>query len=107
MRAGSLSHHRVVIERRVGDIDSEGNPTTDWTPLATVWAGVEPLSARQTLVALGQETRVSHQVTLRYRAGVDQNARVRFQDRILEIASVIDTGERHEELVLLCNELEA
>lgn len=107
MRAGTLGRQRVTIERRVGDVDSEGNPSTTWSPLATVWAAVEPLNARQALVAMAEQTRVSHQVSIRYRSGVDQDARIRLGTRLLSIESVIDTSERHQELVLLCQELEA
>jgi len=110
MRAGRLQW-RVQLQRHAPTTDAEGSPADDWATFATVWADVQPLTARELLEAAQAEGQISHQVTIRYRRDVTHNTRLLFNagdgagSRVLDVvAAPIDVGMNHRELQLLCQE---
>lgn len=50
IKAGRL-RHRITIQERVLTQDSDLNAVYDWRDVASVWAAIEPLSAREFLAA--------------------------------------------------------
>ena len=107
MRAGNL-RHRVTLQSPTGSRDSVGERTTTWTDVSTVWASVNPLTARE-LIAAGQvQSELSHRVCIRHSssvAAIDASWRVLFGSRILVVAAPprnIEEGDR--EIELLCSE---
>lgn len=105
MRAGKL-RRRVQLQKRVASTDAEGSPQENWSAFATVWAAVEPLNAREYLLAAQAGVQVTHQVTVRYRSDVTHNHRVVEGTRVLDVRTVIHRQERLRELDLLCVELQ-
>lgn len=103
MRSGEL-RHRVTVQKVTTLVDRFGDPKPTYSPLATVWASVEPLTAREVLQAGEAAADVTHRVRLRYMPGVSSMGRVVFGDRTFEVTSVINPEERNRELVLLCQE---
>jgi len=84
IEAGRL-RHRILIERWAQQRDSTGdalqNPETGevlyaWEPVATVYAAIEPLSAREFIAAQALQSRVTARIILRYRAGLDASMRL-------------------------------
>lgn len=72
--------HRVRIEARVNLLDSNGDTQQDpntgevaweWSEVATVWAAVEPLSAREFIAAQAVQSQIVARITVRYRDGLD------------------------------------
>ena len=106
MRAGTL-RHRVTLQSPAGSRDSVGERTTTWTDVATVWASVSPLTARE-LIAAGQPMgEVSHRVRMRHAAviaALDSSWRVKFGERCLVVQGVRNIDERGREFELLCSE---
>lgn len=107
MRAGTLKH-RVVLQSPGGSRDAVGERTTTWTDVATVWASINPLTARE-LIAAGQlHGELSHRVRIRHAvaiSAIDASWRVLFGSRILVVAAPprnIEEGDR--EIELLCSE---
>jgi SPP1 family predicted phage head-tail adaptor len=75
LRAGKL-RDRIRLERSVVGVDGAGRRTgTTWIPVATVWANVEPLSARDAIVAAETAAKVIAKIWIRYRPGVDATMR--------------------------------
>lgn len=81
--AGKL-RHRVRIEQLVDLTDSNGdvvqNTTTgeisrEWQTVATVWAAIEPLSAREYLQSGAKQSEMSARIKIRYRAGLTADMR--------------------------------
>lgn len=77
--AGRL-RHRVLIERYVLAVDSNGDVVQDpdtgettgsWQELATVWAAIEPLSAREFIAAQSTQSKIEARVVLRHRSDLD------------------------------------
>lgn len=75
-----------------------------WADVATVWASLEPLSARELFQNLEVSSELTTRVRIRYLAGVSAKQRVVFGSRVFEIQSVINPGELNAELELLCAE---
>lgn len=108
MRAGLLDQ-RVTIEQPGESRDPDyGTMTKTWSPVATVWAAVEPLSGREyfTNQEPGAETMV--RVRIRYSsavAAVSPKMRVLHGARVLQIQAVIEPRSAGEELQLMCVDL--
>lgn len=84
IEAGRL-RHRVRIERLAYQLDSHGDayqdPETgetrqDWVELATVWAAIEPLSAREFIQAQATQSQITARIVIRYRDGLDASMRL-------------------------------
>lgn len=102
--AGKL-RHRVVIEQRVEDQDSDtGDIEIVWAELATVWAAVEPMSARELLAADSVQSKLSTRIVIRNRA-VDYTMRIIFRGQIYNIEGVSPDKESGlEYLTLMCSQ---
>lgn len=82
--AGSL-RHRVRIERYDYLLDSNGETIQDpetgevsraWTEVATVWAAIEPLSAREFIQSQATQSQVTARIVIRYRDGLYASMRL-------------------------------
>lgn len=104
MNAGKL-RHRVTVQRLVKQDDGYGGIIETWQDVATLWAVVEPLRGWERFAAQQVQSALSHKVTLRYRPGITPQMRLLYGTRVLTVESVVDVGERHERLELLCSEV--
>lgn len=76
LSAGKL-RHRLVIQRPVDTQDTtDGSVVTVWTDVATVWAAIEPLSAREYIAAMKEDSKVSARVIMRYRSDIGHEMRL-------------------------------
>lgn len=64
--AGRL-RHRVTIQQQVHGMDANGARTVTWQDVASVWAAVEPLSAKEFIQSASVQSNVVARVTIRYR----------------------------------------
>ncbi len=74
--------------------------------MAALWADLRPSGGSETVEADRLAGRVTHEVSLRYRAGVQPAMRFRGGARLFHILSVIDVDERRRWLRCLCEERE-
>lgn len=89
MRAGKL-RHRVTIQQPGQTQDpATGEPTTDWQDVATVWASVEPLSAREFIAAQAGQSEISARIKIRYREGIDATMRILHRGKAYNIEGVL------------------
>ncbi|WP_029075565.1 phage head closure protein [Kaistia adipata] len=103
---GQLSS-RVVLERPVRAADGAGGATVDWVEVATLWARIEPVAAGERFAADRLATRVSHRITLRFRADVAGGMRIRHRGRVLAVVAWRDPDEQRRFLVLDAEEVRA
>lgn len=76
LSAGKL-RHRVTIQRPVNVQDADdGAMVTTWQDVATVWAAIEPLSAREFIAAMAEDSKVSTRITMRYRSDISHEMRL-------------------------------
>lgn len=86
--AGDL-RHRVLIQQQVTSRDSDGVSQTVWADVATVWASVEPLSAREFIQSGQTQAAVTARITIRYRAGLLPSMRLLHRGQIFNIAGLL------------------
>jgi SPP1 family predicted phage head-tail adaptor len=104
MRAGRL-RHRIKIQQIDNAVDDFGSPTQSYVTFKdNVSASVEPINGREYFSAAQVEANVSTNIHMRYLAGVTPDMRIIFQNRVYEIISVINVGERNRWLECKCNE---
>lgn len=86
--AGDL-RHRVLIQEQITSRDSDGVEQTVWEDVATVWASVEPLSAREFIQSGQTQAAVTARITIRYRAGLVASMRLVHRGQVFNIAGLL------------------
>lgn len=79
-------NRRVQIQSPSGTADAYGERTTTWTTVATVWAAIMPLGARELLAAGAIHGELTHRVQVRYTAALaaaDSSWRILYGSRVL------------------------
>ena len=100
---GSM-RERLTLEHAVRTADGGGGAGVAWQPVATLWAAVRTLSGDERLRHDQVSGRLTHEVWLRERPGVQPAMRLREGTRIYAIVAVIQAPRRRF-LQCLCEEL--
>jgi SPP1 family predicted phage head-tail adaptor len=69
MPPGDLNR-RLALQEPVESADGAGGVTRSYATVMTLWARVEPVSARNTVVADDPGATITHRITIRRRAAV-------------------------------------
>ena len=75
-----------------------------WQPLGPLWARIQPLSGRETVIADQIVSQVSHEIWIRHRAGTSASMRFRQDARLFDILAVLPAGSRGQWMRCLCRE---
>ena len=97
-------NRRVMLQYRTEIDDGYGGKTFEWFDHAAVWAKVEPLSGSEYFKAHQTQVEVTHRVTMRYRADVDEKMRIVYGEKILEIESILDVDSAHQRMEIMARE---
>lgn len=100
--AGRL-RERVTVQQASETRNALGETLQTWSTYSTIWASVEGVSSRESLLAGQQEIAISHRVRMRWLDGLTQNMRLRWRNRTLDIISILERDNRREH-ELLCQE---
>lgn len=101
MRIGKL-RHRVTIERPGSTQDpNTGEMIPGWAPVATVWASVEPLSAREFIAAQAGQSEISARIKIRHRDGINATMRVVHRGQVYNIEGVLPDPESGRHYITL------
>jgi SPP1 family predicted phage head-tail adaptor len=93
----------VTIEAPTSTPNELGEAVQTWASIATVWAGVRPLSSRELIAHAQVEHQVTHEVTLRYTPALTPACRFVHRGRVLQIVGIKNADERNVELrVTVC-----
>jgi len=98
--------HRLTLEELQREGDEGGGFTESWVTVAELWADLRPSGGGEAVEADRLAGRVTHDVALRYRPGVQPSMRFRQGARLFHILSVVDVEERKRWLTCLCEERE-
>lgn len=111
--AGQL-RHRVTVERLTYEADSAGdpiqNPETgelrrEWTNVATVWASIAPLSAREFIQSGMSVNDVSARITLRWQSDFLPTDRIVHNGVVYQIKGILpDMDSGREYVTLPCSQ---
>ncbi|MDG6880951.1 Bacteriophage head-tail adaptor [Phocoenobacter uteri] len=97
--------HRVTLKKQVNTQNDYGAATQEWIDIATVWAGVEPISGKEYFSSQHLNSEVSIKIVIRYLEGVLPTSQVVFKNRKFEVVSVLNYREHNRMLQLMCKEL--
>jgi SPP1 family predicted phage head-tail adaptor len=104
MKAGRLNQ-LITIETPTTTLTASGDKQTTWATFATVYGSVQGAKVQEQWDAESVFPLITHQVILRYLAGVTSDMRLRVGSRVLHIEGPpINPAERNIELHLLCIE---
>ncbi len=103
MRPGAL-RHKLTLEAPARAEDGGGGAEVTWSPVDEVWAEIRPRTGAETVTAEKRAGRLSHTVTLRWRADLAPTQRLRLGPRVLEIEAVTDPDGRRRWLQCRCTE---
>jgi len=107
--------HRITIQENVTSEDELGGRSSNWQPFMTVWGEINELEGKR---FFGSQTSGSYDIFLftntkikiRYRAGISPSMRVSYnsyggQSKTLVIEGILDDGQNHRFLTLICRNL--
>ena len=110
IRAGAL-RHRVTIRSRSGSRGAYGSATTTWSDYHSCRASIRALRSREVQSDSQRQGEVTHEVTIRYKAGVIPAMRMTFSDggttRHFDIRGVRIPDQAHRIMFLDCAELDS
>ncbi|WP_291986380.1 phage head closure protein [Candidatus Accumulibacter sp. ACC007] len=104
LEAGRLKH-RIVIEAPTRTQNpATGEVTTTWSPVATVFASIEPLSVKDFIAANTQKSKLSTRIVIRYRSGLNTSMRLVGPDGTIYTPAgfLADAGTGREYLTVPC-----
>lgn len=104
MDAGLL-RCKIAIQSRSVERNDFGEPEDKWNDIVITRASINPLSGRDFMSAMKEQAAVTHKVIIRYNPLVKASMRIQYGERIFDILHIIDTWEKHSEMVLMCKEL--
>lgn len=101
---GALSA-RLVLERPVETPDGQGGVAQSFSALATLWARIEPVSARAEEAAGAMPVTVTHRIWLRRRNDLSGGMRLRKGARLFSIHTFRDPDETGRYTLCDCEEI--
>lgn len=105
MQAGKLRHRLELQAKQSVQNPTTGSMVDEWVPVTTVWAAIEPLSAREFIAAGATQASVTTRITIRYREGITAQMRAISRGKIYNIEGVLpDDKSGREYLTLPCSE---
>ena len=107
MNPGDL-RHRITFLQKATQQNEYGEEIDNWVNVKTVWASVNPMSAKEFFAAEKTNSEVTHKIYMRYIPDlkITPDMRIKFKDRTFELVGPpINFKEKNMELQLLCKEL--
>lgn len=101
----SKMRHRITFLRPTGTkLNSMGENVPEYTEYMSVWAHVAPKTGREYDEAQKLRAETTYNVLTRYFPNITTDMRILFRGRILSIESVLNVGERNEQLQIVAVE---
>ena len=94
MISSGLMRERVAIQEATERQNQFGEATVTWSDVATVWASVQGMSAREYLAAQQVGSIITHKIRIRFFPGLTHSHRLVWRGRIMEIVSVLERETR-------------
>lgn len=99
MKAGTL-RDRITIQRKTGQVDTDGQPIDAWEDVAKVWANVRHQSGSEAIKADAEVSAVRASIRIRWRTGINAGMRVLHAGQVYDIKAVLPGATReHVDLV--------
>lgn len=99
-----LLNRRLVLEAPVEISDGAGGVTRSYDSVATLWAAVTPVAAREQIDAAQRGGAVTHRIGIRFSADITTRHRFRDGARVFRIVSLRDRDGRKRFLNITAEE---
>lgn len=106
MRTG-LMRRKVTIRAMTRTSDGMGGYTETPTDITGINAQIYPLEGREQVEAMQTGMQRPHRIVMRYREGMTGAKTLVYGTRTFDIKSLVDPEERHRELHILAEEINA
>ena len=83
-----------------------GGFATSWKDEATVWGALWPVSATEQVKAMQTAMSLTHRIRIRYLSGVSPSWRIKYGNRYLSIAGIVNPNEANKLMDVICKEAE-
>jgi SPP1 family predicted phage head-tail adaptor len=101
-------NRKITIEELNRASDGYGGFDESWMTLETVWAKIEPISAKQRFFADKLEHNVTHIITIRYDStlfsNLNNNQRILYDSRYFQIHGFINIKEENRYIEIMAKE---
>ena len=101
----SKLRQRVELLRFNWIKDSFGAVVGDWVTVKKVWADIQIKTGKEIIEDKQVKSEVSTDITIRYIPYITSKDRIKHNDNVYEILSVINVDMRYKELKLVCKEV--
>ena len=103
MQVGKLNK-RVQIISQKAQTDDLGFDRLQDVVYCTCWASIEPARGK-VFYEMGRKAGTEYsKITIRWRPGITHDMKVKYQDHLYDIDTIVDPYMRHESLELYCTE---
>jgi len=96
--------HQIELQLSSTSRDGEGGFYDGWVTVNTVWASVNPISAKQRTYYNSISTEITHVIKIRGEVECLETYQVKFGDRLFEILTVENIQENDVQKILVCKE---
>jgi SPP1 family predicted phage head-tail adaptor len=103
MQVGKLNK-RVQIISQKAQTDNLGFDMLQDAVYCTCWASIEPASGKVFYEMERKADTEYSKITIRWRPGITHDMKVKYQDHLYDIDTIVDPYMRHESLELYCTE---
>jgi SPP1 family predicted phage head-tail adaptor len=106
MRTG-LMRRVVTIRTMTRTPDGMGGYTETPTDVTGIPARIDPMEGREQVEAMQTGMQRPHRITMRYRTGMTGAKTLIYEGRTFDIKSIVDPEEKHRELHITADEVNA
>lgn len=103
MEAGKL-RHRIAVQARSTARGTSGGMVDTWTTAYRLPCAFRQLSGRALEAAQATHPESTHEITMRYKAGLSTDQRGLFRGKLYDFLIVQDVNELHREVRILAKE---
>lgn len=96
---------RVKLQTITRTADSQGGFTEAWADTVSLWAQIKPMKAYEKYQFAQNATPASHEIMIRYRAGVTNKMRFEYDSRYFYIKEVLNIDESNSYLKITAMEM--
>lgn len=101
MRAGKLRHKVTIQSPGPAQDPDSGDMVPSWTDFASVWASIEPLSARDFIAAQANQSEITARIVIRYREGILPTMRILHRGKVYAIQGALPDAKSGLEYLTL------
>ncbi len=103
LNPGQLNKRVDILKKQQVEVDGWDN-VEETAIYSRIAAYIRPMRGQERVEAAANENIGNLVITIRYRKGIDESCKARYDGRLFEITSIVDPNMDHESLELYCIE---